>query len=265
VQGDIYRRKNKDKVVLNTKCPHPVYSLKLKEILHAEYSRQKLKNESNFHKIVNKVEQIKIDDENNGNVGDGDDNTVQSNNTTSAKYDDSDYEENGNSEGLTQGDKLNQIKALKQNQNSSPPRPVEPKQRFHSEKSSRRREDLMISDSDSGGLLLKGSSKVTGSNISSAKPKRTLGLGSLHQRSESPRNVYSSNRNHSRNFAETQLEENGNFTPDEPLDRVKHKSRSQVKNYVEKSPRKQSVEDESTPARSASTAPSFTRKSSAVR
>lgn len=267
-QGDVYRRKYKDKIVLNTRCPHPVYSLKLKEVLNAEYSRQKLKSESNFYKIVNKVEQIKIDDENNGNVEVGDNNPMGSNKpTTTSQYDESDYEDNGNSEGLTQGDKLNQIKALKQNQNS-PARLSETKQRFSLEKSSSKREDF-ASESDPSGLLFRNNSRVSPSNVSSTKTKRTVGMGPLLQRSESPRSVYSTNRTPSRNIVEAQMEENGNF-PSDQQDRLKPKkmtdmTRAPVKVHVVRTSRKPSTEEQVPSSRSASNVRSSPRKSSAVR
>jgi hypothetical protein len=104
LQGDIYRRKNPGKGVKGAKIRYPIYSLKHRLLLESKAS-DKIKNsksESSFSKIVNKVENIKIEDDDNGNG---------SPERSSHESD----EENGNSEGCTQGDKLKQIKALNQN------------------------------------------------------------------------------------------------------------------------------------------------------
>lgn len=79
-QGDAFRRNNKDKVVMNKPVTYPIYSLQLKKILLEQMNNKKASitssrtssqasnhSESNYSKIVNKVERIKIEDENNGN------------------------------------------------------------------------------------------------------------------------------------------------------------------------------------------------------
>jgi hypothetical protein len=109
------------------KCTYPVYSLRLKKLLLLEEAAKKKGRGDSFNKIVNKVEQIKIedestneDDENNGNLplitsikskkeSAREDNDNAKESSASAKED----EENGN---MTQGDHLNQIKARKQTQ-----------------------------------------------------------------------------------------------------------------------------------------------------
>jgi hypothetical protein len=48
LQGDQFRRKNRDKVVMGTKCPYPIYSQKLKEILTEEMNRRIAKSDPNF-------------------------------------------------------------------------------------------------------------------------------------------------------------------------------------------------------------------------
>lgn len=101
LQGDIYRRKNPGKSVKGVKIRYPIYSVKQRLLLESKAS-DKIKCESSFSKMVNKVENIKIEDDDNGNGS-----PERSNHESD--------EENGNSEGCTQGDKLKQIKAHNQN------------------------------------------------------------------------------------------------------------------------------------------------------
>lgn len=106
-QGDNYRRKNPGKVVRGVKHRYPIYSVQQRLLLQSKVSdtNQNSRGESSFSKIVNKVENIKIDDEDNGNS------CPESSGNLGHESD----EENGNSEGCTQGDKLKQIKANNQN------------------------------------------------------------------------------------------------------------------------------------------------------
>lgn len=125
-QGDAYRKLHKDKVVLDKPVPYPVYSLELKKILldtmksspssrASSASSSTLGGDEKFTKIVNKVERIKIEDENNGN------------NPLLLGNDEEDLN-NGNSDRpktMTQGDRLNAIKAKKQQTQSCGNLPLE--------------------------------------------------------------------------------------------------------------------------------------------
>jgi hypothetical protein len=51
LQGDQFRRKNRDKIVMGTKTPYPIYSLKLKEILNDEMNRKMAKNDPNLSRF----------------------------------------------------------------------------------------------------------------------------------------------------------------------------------------------------------------------
>lgn len=125
LQGDAYRRENKDKIVADKPTPYPIYSLKLKKYLLDAMNNRKTSSssrassqgsnhsESNYTKIVNKVERIKIEDENNGNS------PVISQPQSPLNESDEDngntVKENGNRpKTMTQGDRLNAIKAKKQ-------------------------------------------------------------------------------------------------------------------------------------------------------
>jgi cell division cycle 14 len=140
IQGEEYRRKNKNKIVINKPVRYPVYSLELKKILldqmnkkmaAARASSQASNNgsESSYTKIVNKVERIKIEDENNGNTptrSDEDEDLNNGNDSSSngSNGNSNNEEESSNGEGennqrpktMTQGDRLNAIKARKQTQ-----------------------------------------------------------------------------------------------------------------------------------------------------
>ena len=140
LQGDQYRRQNKDKpVFLNRPMTYAIYSLKLKEILLDRMNSNKKSSrassqssnhsESQYTKMVNKVERIKIEDENNGNnsltvtptlnnESDEDASNGNLNDSSSAS------EENANSSSsrpktMTQGDRLNAMKAKRQAQSNS--------------------------------------------------------------------------------------------------------------------------------------------------
>ena len=155
LQGDQFRRANKDKdrlIMLNKASPYPVYSLKLKTILLEQMNNQKAAkhqksassrtssqasnhSDSSFTRIVNKVERIKIDDnDSNGNTpfnnglprSDEDPDDLDANNgnfndsssSNSSTEDSTVTVNNGNSrpKTMTQGDRLNAIKAKKQTQ-----------------------------------------------------------------------------------------------------------------------------------------------------
>jgi len=132
LQGDQFRRERKDHPlarVRGVRGQYPVYSLALKKLLIEEASAVRRKD--NYTKIVNKVERIKIEDEDNGNLpvlsAESPNSSIDVTNET---FDES-REENANvgsrvtskelddgnddvvSERLTQGDRLNQIKARK--------------------------------------------------------------------------------------------------------------------------------------------------------
>jgi len=107
LQGDIYRRKNPGCSQKGTKCLYPIYSIKQRDLLAikcADASKSSRK-EASFSKIVSKVQNIKIEDEDNGNC------SPLAPNKSSCESD----EENGNGDKCTQGDKLKQIKAQNQN------------------------------------------------------------------------------------------------------------------------------------------------------
>ena len=146
LQGDQFRRKHKD---LNmTKIKFPVYSLTHKQILTEEFNAKltaaKKKDNSSsstsgahndsFSRMVNKVEKIRLQDDDNGNptlASEDAENQNYRNSNLTDEYDDNnsgdeDEERRETDKGnknekiknkvLTQGDKLNQIKARKQTQ-----------------------------------------------------------------------------------------------------------------------------------------------------
>ena len=148
LQGDQYRRQNKDKpVVLNKPMTYAVYSLKLKEILLDRMNSNKGKSggsrassqssnhsESQYTKMVNKVERIKIEDENNGNNSlsvtptnhNESDEDANNGNLNDSHSSSSSTEENANTQSsssrpktMTQGDRLNAMKAKRQAMTSS--------------------------------------------------------------------------------------------------------------------------------------------------
>ena len=141
LQGDQYRRKHKDDGLLNKKVKYPIYSLNLKDILTEEFNAKlgKQSRESNsdsFARMMDKVGEIRLQDDDNGNptvVSSSEDaeneNIVNDRKSKSDEVDDDDVDdvEDNNDNGektkkgekkkvLTQGDKLNQIKARKYTQ-----------------------------------------------------------------------------------------------------------------------------------------------------
>ena len=48
LQGDQFRRKHRDRIVMGTKSQYPIYSLKLKEILNEEMNRRIAKSDPSF-------------------------------------------------------------------------------------------------------------------------------------------------------------------------------------------------------------------------
>lgn len=156
-QGDEMRREGKAAAQLQH-VPYPIYSLKLKQKLLQEAASRRTKSsaaaaaasESNFTKIVNKVERIRLqdnedvnDDERNGNSGSGpivgatekkkregpmdmkledaenENNLGGGSSAPGSALQSPSSEENGN-KVLTQGDKLNLIKARKHTQSLRP-------------------------------------------------------------------------------------------------------------------------------------------------
>lgn len=130
MQGDQFRRHNKDK------SKYPLYSQKLKQLLLDEMNRRhqaKSSQGGDYTKIVNKVEQIKIEDENNGNsIHEEDDISYEEDVNANDEEDESSSSEevseeaNGNHHHqqkvkMTQGDRLNAIKARKQTQSCGVP------------------------------------------------------------------------------------------------------------------------------------------------
>ena len=146
LQGDQFRRQNKSSssaIVMDKPLTYPIYSLKLKALLldhmnSKQRSYATSDHQSNFTKIVNKVERIKIEDENNGNSPSSAvitsprsdfENANNSNTSSSSAFDDVVDDENNANSGsitntangngnkvMTQGDRLNAIKARKQTQ-----------------------------------------------------------------------------------------------------------------------------------------------------
>lgn len=148
LQGDIERRNKDNKALgLSKHTPYPVNSLKLKKILLEQMNNNKSskgngmqstsrssssggssQSETNYSKIVNKVERIKIEDENNGNSPrtasvtptNNEPSTIGSNAgiTDEDKHNGNNVNKSNEPETrpktMTQGDRLNQIKAKKQ-------------------------------------------------------------------------------------------------------------------------------------------------------
>lgn len=133
LQGDQFRRQHREKAQAFTRVRYPLYSLKLKKILMDEMANVKNRKSSSSHqpgdhitKMVNKVERINLKDDDNGNS------VLQSPTSEDAENEnlinvsgksEEDDEQNGNNNKtkvLTQGDKLNQIKARKQTQSLGP-------------------------------------------------------------------------------------------------------------------------------------------------
>ena len=52
LQGDHFRRKCRDRIVMGTKSPFPIYSLKLKDILTEEVNKRLAKSDPNFTRSV---------------------------------------------------------------------------------------------------------------------------------------------------------------------------------------------------------------------
>ena len=130
-EGDVYREKHKDKSVLNTKAKYPIYSLKLKRKLLAE-SAKKSNSDLNYKKMVNKVENIKIGDDDNGNTmiphvseDEENKNLVEDQIEEDTHEPVTEEEKSSQNKVLTQGDKLNQMKARKQQTQSLGPTNVE--------------------------------------------------------------------------------------------------------------------------------------------
>jgi len=135
-QGDQFRRANKDRIVYNKPVPYPIYSLQLKKLLLEQMNNKKSlssrtssqssnHSESNYTKIVNKVERIKIEDENNGNNsppptsvtpshGANEEDANNGNFTNSQTTPTPENENRPKTQQMTQGDRLNAIKAKKQ-------------------------------------------------------------------------------------------------------------------------------------------------------
>ncbi len=159
LQGDQARRRGESRNV-ESMCKYPIYSLKLKKILMEEYAkrqerRRQKSGSDNYTKIVNKVEKITIqdsavgeenerggeeEDENNGNSLPPlvDSPPSASHNVSANRQEEDENNANiksGNSADpnagpaksvvLTQGDRLNQIKARKQTQSLGRPIAVE--------------------------------------------------------------------------------------------------------------------------------------------
>lgn len=136
LQGDQFRRHNKDKVVMDKPCKYPIYSLRLKEIYQREMAKRN-GTADNYSRMVNKVERINIQDDDNGNIPLSQNTPTSSNSLADEEIENEinvdrikeqvEDESNGNvpSHGsskaiLTQGDKLNQIKARKHTQSLGP-------------------------------------------------------------------------------------------------------------------------------------------------
>eukprot|EP00095_Tigriopus_kingsejongensis_P007281 snap_masked-scaffold144_size312663-processed-gene-2.25 protein:Tk07281 transcript:snap_masked-scaffold144_size312663-processed-gene-2.25-mRNA-1 annotation:"dual specificity protein phosphatase cdc14a" len=131
LQGDQFRRQNKDKILMGKPTKYPIYSLVLKDQYEREAAKKVARSVpgDNYSKMVNKVERIRIQDDDNGNPStritptipsmDEDENRNGSRMTNDRLYGD---EANGNlaKKILTQGDKLNQIKARKHTQSLGP-------------------------------------------------------------------------------------------------------------------------------------------------
>lgn len=131
-EGDIYRKKHREGNVLGSKARYPIYSLKLKSKLIAAESAKKSNNDLNYKRMVNKVENIKIGDDDNGNctISPVSEDEENKNVITSEGQDDACDEETEvgkipETKVLTQGDKLNQMKARKQQTQSLGPTNVE--------------------------------------------------------------------------------------------------------------------------------------------
>ena len=142
LQGDQYRRQNKDKpVFLNRPMTYAIYSLKLKEILLDRMNNKKSSrassqssnhSESQYTKMVNKVERIKIEDENNGNNSltvtptlnnesdeDASNGNLNDSNSSSASEENANTQSSSRPKTMTQGDRLNAMKAKRQAQSNS--------------------------------------------------------------------------------------------------------------------------------------------------
>ncbi|XP_040576096.1 dual specificity protein phosphatase CDC14A [Lepeophtheirus salmonis] len=124
-QGDEYRRSRGIKFLPRVK--YPLYSNKLKKILMKERSNKNSRSvkKDNFSKIVNKVENIKIvDDNGNTDVMEDEENRLKGMSELNEDIVNGNTTSSSPCKILTQGDKLNMIKAHKQT-NSSSSVPVE--------------------------------------------------------------------------------------------------------------------------------------------
>ena len=143
LQGDQYRRANKDKPnYLNKPMVHAVYSLELKKILLDQMNSNKKSissrassSQSSTHseiltKMSNRVERIKIEDENNGNNSvtvtptqrsdeEDDANNGNLNDSNSSAEENANVQSSGRPKTMTQGDRLNAMKAKRQAQSNS--------------------------------------------------------------------------------------------------------------------------------------------------
>ena len=52
LQGDMFRRKHRDRIVMGTRSPFPIYSLKMKELLTEEMNRKIAKSDPNLTRQV---------------------------------------------------------------------------------------------------------------------------------------------------------------------------------------------------------------------
>lgn len=125
--GDQMRKHNKDKIVMGKPSRYPVYSLELKELLIKARANG---NGEAFTKIVNKVESINLSggDDDNGNpsspgvLADSSFNEDETNKNIFHDEEDTEVVINNKNHTrvMTQGDKLNQIKARKHTQSLGP-------------------------------------------------------------------------------------------------------------------------------------------------
>ncbi len=133
--GDRERREGKSRF-MGKMSPFPIYSLKLKKILMEEFEnsrRRRHKSGDNFTKMVSKVEKITIQDVATADEDEANGNSLPpivdtpSNNSSRNEDDENNANLSGRSldgggdgKVMTQGDKLNQIKARKQVQSLRP-------------------------------------------------------------------------------------------------------------------------------------------------